>query len=166
MENPAARARATLPPILSRRLFLPYHIVFSRSHTSPGRRVAKPDVLRGARARARVGEEAGWLCAGSQVEYRRRSPPPEGRSVVGRRSNARSNQRRMDHPLLSAWSQPPSQADKLLHPLQRHSGTKSSRSPYQQSAAGLCLFPVPAAPRAPSVAVGGAKVKVSLYTTA
>lgn len=35
----------------------------------------------------------------------------------------------MDHPLLSAWSQPPSQADKLLHPHHRYSGTKSSSIP-------------------------------------
>ncbi|KAK9297916.1 hypothetical protein QLX08_008571 [Tetragonisca angustula] len=35
----------------------------------------------------------------------------------------------MDHPLLSAWSQPPSQADKLLHPHHRYSGTKSSPIP-------------------------------------
>lgn len=35
----------------------------------------------------------------------------------------------MDHPLLSAWSQPPSQADKLLHPHHRYSGTKSSLVP-------------------------------------
>lgn len=61
-------------------------------------------------------------CRGERKRRRWRS----GRA--GRNGGWR-NQRRMDHPLLSAWSQPPSQADKLLHPHHRYSGTKSSLVP-------------------------------------
>ena len=53
----------------------------------------------------------------------------EGFEPGGRGETGWQNQRRMDHPLLSAWSQPPSQADKLLHPHHRYSGTKSSPIP-------------------------------------
>jgi len=50
---------------------------------------------------------------------------------IGRRtcSNARSNQRRMDHLLLSARSQPPSPSRQItISPPAHHSGTKSHRS--------------------------------------
>lgn len=49
----------------------------------------------------------------------------------------------MDHPLLSAWSQPPSQADKLLHPHHRYSGTKSSLIPDARLSLSLFLSPCP-----------------------
>lgn len=89
MENPESLARDS--STLSRCLFLPRIILTplsSSPRTSSGRRVAKPDVLRGARAFASSAWERkpAAVCSfsrSSQVEYRRRSSPA-GRSVVGR----------------------------------------------------------------------------------
>lgn len=60
----------------------------------------------------------------------RRSSSTSGVRIGRRtRSNARSNQRRMDHLLLSARSQPPSPSRQITtSPLAHHSGTKSRRS--------------------------------------
>lgn len=75
----------------------------------------------------------GILASGTGAEGSRQRGVSEveekEREGAGRNGGWR-NQRRMDHPLLSAWSQPPSQADKLLHPHHhRYSGTKSSLIP-------------------------------------
>lgn len=111
---------ATLLFPLPSPLFLPFAAVL---HIPPD--VSPPGVSRGARERSLIldSRRTPYGTADTEVVV--------GRWRIGRRtrSNARSNRRRMDHPLLSARSQPPSPSRQITtSPPAHHSDTKSRRS--------------------------------------
>lgn len=85
-----------------------------------------------------------------------------GRGRIGRRTrrNARLNQRRMDHPLLSARSQPPSPSRQITTSLPAPFWTtKSSRSLPASNTALLVSLPCPIS-LVTLAAAGGTKIKI------